>query len=165
MLSFDDPGSHGNVEVGSFADVSYTVSNEGQIEATSVVFSGLAADWSTAGGTCGGSVAAGASCTIIVRFTPSSVGASADALLLDYDDGIGPATTVSKGVAGTGVQLSVPALRGSWLWLLFAGLASTANASLHHRGGGEQTPRKRHNPKQIIRKLRGGRALGVGSSS
>jgi hypothetical protein len=134
MLSFDDPNSHGNVELGSFADVTYTVSNGGQFEATNVVFSGLAGDWSSVGGTCGGSLPAGTSCTIIIRFTPSSVGESADTLVLDYDDGTGTAPTVSKGVAGTGVQLTVPALRGPVLWLAFAGLAATALVFLRHRG-------------------------------
>jgi hypothetical protein len=135
LLSFDDPSLHGAVEVGSFADVTYTVSNGGQLEATSVVFSGPAGDWSTVGGTCGGSVAAGASCTIIVRFTPTTVGASSDTLSLDYDDGSGTAATVSKGVAGTGIQFTVPALQGLGLWLLLAGLAGTAIISLHRRGG------------------------------
>jgi hypothetical protein len=130
LLSFDDPGSHGEVAVGSFAEVTYTVSNDGQSEATSVVFSGLAGDWSLGGGTCGVSLAAGSSCTVIVRFAPSSVGASADTLLLDYDDGFGPAITVSKGVSGTGIVLRVPAVHGPWLWLLIAALGVTAIASL-----------------------------------
>jgi len=130
LLSFNDPGSHGEVAVGSFADVTYTVSNDGQSEATSVVFSGLAGDWSISGGTCGASVAAGSSCTVIVRFAPSSVGSSADTLLLDYDDGIGSAPTVSKGVAGTGIALRVPAVHGSWLRLLIAALGVTAIAFL-----------------------------------
>jgi hypothetical protein len=55
--------------------------------------------------------------------------------LLDYDDGSGPAATVSKGVAGTGIQFTVPALQGHGLWLLLAGLAGTAIVSLHSRGG------------------------------
>jgi hypothetical protein len=126
LLSFDDPGSHGEVAVGSFAEVTYTVSNDGQSEATSVVFSGLAGDWSVGGGTCGVSLAAGSNCTVFVRFTPSSLGASADALLLDYDDGVGPAVTVSKGVSGTGIALPVPALHGPWLLLLVSALGATA---------------------------------------
>ena len=136
LLAFDDPGSHGEVAIGAFADVTYTVSNAGQSEATSVVFSGLAGDWSTAGGTCGAAVSAGSSCTVIVRFTPSSVGASADTLLLDYDDGTGPATTVSKGVSGTGIATNVPALQGPGMWLLLVGLGGIAIASLRSRGNG-----------------------------
>jgi len=138
-LSFDDPGSHGEVEVGSFADVTYTVSNGGQTGATSVVFSGLAGDWSIAGGMCGASIAVGASCSIVVRFAASSVGPAADALLLDYDDGTGPAATVSNGVSGTGVATNVPALHGPWLWLAFIGLAGTAIANRSHRTGGSRT--------------------------
>lgn len=136
LLAFDDPGSHGEVAIGSFADVTYTVSNGGQSEATSVVFSGLAGDWSIAGGTCGALVPAGASCTVIVRFTPSSVGASANTLLLDYDDGTGPAATASKAVSATGIAISVPALHGPGLWLLVLGLGATAIAQLRRRGSG-----------------------------
>jgi hypothetical protein len=123
LLSFDDPGAHGDVSVGAFTDVTYTVSNEGQLEATSSVFSGLSGDWSLVGGTCGATIGAGASCTVIVRFAPTSVGPSADTLLLDYDDGTGPATTVSRGVSGAGIGLSIPAVRGgAGLWSLLAGL-------------------------------------------
>jgi hypothetical protein len=132
-LSFDDPGSHGEVEVGFFADVTYTVSNGGQSGATSVVFSGLAGDWSIAGGTCGASIAVGASCSIVVRFAPSSVGPSADTLLLDYDDGSGPAATVSRAVSGTGILVPVPALHDSGLWILLAGLSGAAILSLRSR--------------------------------
>jgi hypothetical protein len=133
LLSFDDPGSHGEVEVGLFADVTYTVSNGGQLEATSLVFSGLAGDWNTIGGTCGGSFGAGTSCTVIVRFTPSSLGESADTLLLDYDDGTGPAATISKGVAGSGIQFAVPALQGIGQWLLLAALAGSAIVLIFRR--------------------------------
>ena len=133
LLSFDDPGSHGDVSVGSFSDVTYTVSNNGESEATSVAFSGLAGDWSVAGGTCGATVATAASCTVVVRFTPSSVGPSAEALLLDYDDGAGPATTVSKGVSAVGVQFEVPSLHAAGLWLVLAGLAVSGLHRLRHR--------------------------------
>ncbi len=138
-LSFDDPGFHGEVEVGSFADVTYTVSNGGQSEATSVAFSGPAGDWSIAGGTCGASIAVGTSCSLVVRFAPSSVGPSADMLLLDYDDGSGPAVTISKGVSGTGVATSVPALHGPWLWLALIGFVGTAVANLSRREGGARS--------------------------
>lgn len=139
LLSFDDPGFHGDVQVGSFADVTYAVTNDGQSEATSVVFSGLAGDWSTAGGTCGASIAVGASCSVVVRFAPSSLGVSADALLLDYEDGTGPATTVSKGVSGTGVATNVPALHGVWLGLAALALGGTAVVNLSRRARGDRT--------------------------
>lgn len=133
LLWFDDPGTHGDVAVGSSSDVTYTVSNSGQLDATGVVFSGLAGDWSAAGGTCGATVAIGASCTVDVRFSPTSVGASADTLLLDYDDGTGPAATVSKEVLGAGVPLGVPAIQGPGRVLLFAGLAGSALRCLRRR--------------------------------
>jgi hypothetical protein len=133
LLSFDDPGSHGDVAVGSSSDLTYTVTNSGQLEATGVVFSGLDGDWSTTGGSCGGTVASGASCTVDVRFSPTSVGPSSDALLLDYDDGTGPASTVAQGVSGAGVQFSVPAVHGPVWFLLIAGIAGSALHGLRQR--------------------------------
>lgn len=126
ILSLDDPGSHGEVALGAYEDVIYTIGNDGQSEAAGIVFSGLSGDWSVAGGTCGASLAAGSSCTIAVRFTPSAVGPSADTLLLDYDDGAGPAATVSTGLSGIGVAIEVPGLQGPWVWLLIAGLPGAA---------------------------------------
>jgi hypothetical protein len=125
LLSFDDPGSHGDVSVGSFADVTYTVSNGGQLDATGAVFSGLSGDWGIVGGTCGATIAIGASCTVVVRFAPTVIGPSADTLLLDYDDGTGPATTVSRAVSGAGIGLAAPALQGAGLWLLVAALLAS----------------------------------------
>lgn len=132
VLSFDDPGAHGDVALGSFSDVTYTLANSGQLDATNVTLTGLAGDWSTAGGSCGATIGIGASCTVVVRFTPTVVGASGDALLVDYDDGTGPAPTVSKIVSGRGIQISVPGLQGMASWLLFAGLV--ASGLLHMRG-------------------------------
>lgn len=131
LLSIDDPGPHGDVTVGSFVDVPYTVSNGGQLEAAGVVHSGLAGDWSIAGGTCGATLAGGANCTIVVRYSPAVVGPSADVLLLDYDDGTGPATTVSRGVSGAGIALPVPAIHGAAMWLLWMGLFASG---LRRRG-------------------------------
>jgi len=136
LLSFDDPASHGDVSSGSFADVTYTVSNSGQLEATSVAFSGLAGDWSATEDTCGATIAIGASCTVVVRFAPTSLGSSGDTLLLDYDDGTGPATTVAKGVTGVGAQFSVPGLQGPGVWLLFAGLLGSGLYRLRRRLAG-----------------------------
>jgi hypothetical protein len=123
------------VEVGSFADVIYTVSNSGQSEASSVVFSRLAGDWSIAGGH--------------VR----RVGLRRVEL---YDQG--PLHTPQRwrisGCAlarlrrwhwagGHGLERSLrdgssrSAYR-PWLWLLLAGLTGTAIASLPRRGGGAQ---------------------------
>jgi hypothetical protein len=110
VLSFDDPGTHGDVPVGSFVDVIYTVTNTGSVDATSMVFSGLAGEWSSPTTTCTSSLNNGGSCTYTVRFTPSATGSFADTLLLDYDDGGGPAATVSKPVSGNGIAAAVPAL-------------------------------------------------------
>jgi alpha-tubulin suppressor-like RCC1 family protein len=70
--------------------------------------SGLSAPFSFAGGaypgtggTCGGSLAASAGCTIVVVFSPSAIAASSDALELNYHDGIA-AIVATRDLAGTG---------------------------------------------------------------
>ena len=65
-----------------------TATNNGGVAATSLAFSGLAAPHSKSGGTCGTSLAAGASCTIEVTYAPTTVGTDQDDTLeIDYNDG------------------------------------------------------------------------------
>jgi hypothetical protein len=119
--------------LGSFADLAYTVSNSGQLDATSVALSGLFGDWSVAGVSCGATIAAGSSCTVDVRFAPTSLGPSAESLLLDYDDGTGPVATVTVAVSGVGVAARVSSLHGVGLWLLLPVLCVTGLRDVQNR--------------------------------
>lgn len=100
---------YGTRAVASSTDHSFTITNLGTGPATSIADGGgLAApfDWKGGtypgtGGTCGVSLAAAATCTVIVTYSPVATGLLTDTLLIDYDDGIG-AVTLSENVKGTG---------------------------------------------------------------
>jgi hypothetical protein len=96
-----------------------TVNNTGATAATGIMPSALTAPFSFAGGafpgtggTCDMTLAPGASCTVVVSFQPTSVGAASMTLTLDYDDGHAPAT-VLLGLAGLGSDHAVLSLSGA----------------------------------------------------
>ncbi len=94
--------------VGQTDDLTVTLSNTGTGVATLGTLStgalGLAAPFSyVTGGTCasGGTLAASASCTLILRFTPTSGVVSTDTLEVSYNNGA-VQTSASRGVSGQG---------------------------------------------------------------
>ncbi|HVU51293.1 MAG TPA: choice-of-anchor D domain-containing protein, partial [Polyangia bacterium] len=98
---------------GSTTTHGFTVTNTGGIEAAGITPAALAAPFAFPGtgypgtlGTCGTTLAPGASCAVVVSFTPTSVGAPSATLRLAYDDGLASGTA-SVGLSGTG---AAPAL-------------------------------------------------------
>jgi hypothetical protein len=92
--------SFGSVTVGSTsAAEAVTVSNPGTIAATvtSVSVSGPFSQSNT----CGGSIAAGGSCTVSVSFTPTAAGAATGTLSVASS---APGSPLSVGVSGTGTS-------------------------------------------------------------
>ncbi len=95
---------------GAVAEKTFTVTNSGGTNATSVAGAGLSAPFSFkggsypgTGGTCAGTINSGASCTIVVRYAPVSIASHSSTIDLNYDNGL---TTVSssRSVAGQGVS-------------------------------------------------------------
>jgi hypothetical protein len=83
------------VTVGFSAQYTFTITNTGDISATSVGGTGLGAPYSffggsgyPGGGTCLTSIAPGASCTVIVEFTPTGSGTANDTMQITYNDGV-----------------------------------------------------------------------------
>ncbi|OFZ13294.1 MAG: hypothetical protein A2X86_16220 [Bdellovibrionales bacterium GWA2_49_15] len=94
--------SFGSKAFGSVTNMTLTVSNSGGVAALGLSPSGLTAPYSYAGGTCGSSLAAGATCTVVVSYSPPSTGPYPDVVTINYDDGvIGQSAT--RDVTGTGV--------------------------------------------------------------
>lgn len=98
---------YGTVSVGSSNDFTFTVSNSGDVTATSLAGGGLAAPYSFkggvypgTGGTCGASLMSAASCTVVVTFAPASTGVQNDTLEISYSDG-SSTQTASRTVTGT----------------------------------------------------------------
>ncbi len=102
------PYDFGTHAVGSSVIQVFTVNNTGAVSATGMSGSGLSGSFQFTGGaypggtgTCGGSLAAGANCTIEVTYSPASTGAHAATMSLPYNDGAG-AQFLSHDVVGTG---------------------------------------------------------------
>ena len=102
------PGSHnyGGVATGSTHDQIFTITNNGQTNATTISGAGLAAPFSFSGGsypgtsgTCGASLVAGGSCNIEITYAPVSPNSNTDTAQLNYNDGIG-ANTLNISLSG-----------------------------------------------------------------
>ena len=100
---------YGAVADGAIGSHTFTITNSGGDAATSLVPFALAAPFQFAGGTypgiagtCGASLAAAASCTVVVTFAPTATGLVTGSLELSYSDGVGPATT-TVALQGTGL--------------------------------------------------------------
>ena len=83
----------------------FTITNGGGVAAASVSYDGLAAPYSKTGGTCGTTIAAGASCTVIIAFTPTAASNDqSDDLDINYNNGQASAS-VSIGLLGDGLPV------------------------------------------------------------
>ena len=103
----------GNIAVGASATHSFTVTNTGSIAATTIAngaltlpFAFVGGAFPGTGGDCGTTLAAGASCTVVLSFTPAATALSADNLTLNYNDGAG-AQVSTRAIQGTGVSPAV----------------------------------------------------------
>ena len=102
-------------------DHTWQITNGGGVTATAVTIGGLAYPFSMpggypGGGTCpiAGTIGAGVTCTVIVRFAPTDtatgLNAYADTLELDYQDGVGAATQVTQAISGNGIDRAILAI-------------------------------------------------------
>jgi len=112
-ISGTDPVDYGNVSVGGNSSLGFTVSNSGGETASAISASGLSAPFDFTGGSypgtggdCGLTLAAGASCTVYVTFSPSSTGIFADSLDIDYNDSAA-SQSAARSISGTGVSASL----------------------------------------------------------
>lgn len=118
ILTISDSPSYnyGTITTGGTRDKSFTISNTGGFQASSITGTGLAAPFTFKGGvfpgtgaTCGATLASGANCTVIVTYGPITTGASNDTFEINYSDGAAP-QMVSRSLDGNAVspaQLSI----------------------------------------------------------
>jgi len=94
----------GNVDVGVTSAVqTITLTNSGVVNATALTYtSGNAAEFPVAG-TCGSTLAAGASCALDVAYAPSAAGADSATLTITHSSG-----TLSISLSGTGLTGQPP---------------------------------------------------------
>ena len=101
----------GTVAMGASADHTFTIMNTGGAAATALAGTGTAGGgfapkggaFPGTGGTCTTTLAAGASCTLVVTFTATATGAAQATAGVSYDDGTATRTT-TLAVKGTGAS-------------------------------------------------------------
>ncbi|MBC7690333.1 MAG: choice-of-anchor D domain-containing protein [Methylotenera sp.] len=98
--------SYGTMATGTSTDKTFTITYLGGVPATSVIGSGLVTPYSYkggsypgTGGTCGSTISA--TCTVVVNYSPTTVGAQTDTITLNYNDGTSAQTAV-RDVSATG---------------------------------------------------------------
>ncbi|MCJ8277838.1 MAG: choice-of-anchor D domain-containing protein [Bdellovibrionales bacterium] len=97
-LTFSPSGDHdfGTIAIGGFSEITYTVTNAGELDATGVTFSGVAAPFTIDSNTCGATVSAGTNCQVVVRFSPPAQTTYNTALTVNYNDGVSPQTIIKN---------------------------------------------------------------------
>ncbi|MBI1860721.1 MAG: choice-of-anchor D domain-containing protein [Deltaproteobacteria bacterium] len=109
---------YGTIVIGNTSDKSFTVTNTGTVGATAMAagtpamaapFTFKGGAYPGTGGTCGATLAASGTCTVVVRYTPSAAVLSSDTLRLTYNDGTSTqsATRAMQGTGQTPASLSV----------------------------------------------------------
>ncbi len=110
VLTISDGATYdyGNQSQLTDTDKTFTITNGGDVSATTVSGSGLVAPFIFKGGTypgtagtCTATIAVG-SCTIVVTYTPTTLAVHNDTIQIDYTDGVA-AQIATRAVTGTGI--------------------------------------------------------------
>lgn len=97
--------SYDDVRVDVAEAQSFTLTNNGDVAATSLSFSGLSGAFSKTGGSCGTTLNAGSTCTVELTFTPTSIlDNQTDEFYIDYHTGIAAASQLTINLGGDGVD-------------------------------------------------------------
>lgn len=105
----------GTAAANTSTDKTFTITHSGGSSATSIAGSGLATPFTFkggsfpgTGGTCTTTLASG-TCTMVVTFNSSSVGAASDTIIVSYNDGAA-STSATRDVTGTAVNIATLAI-------------------------------------------------------
>ena len=116
-ISEADPYDYGTRALTSVNDHTFTVTNNGGVAASSIADGlGLAApfNWKDGsfpgtGGDCSTGLAASASCTIVVSYSPTVAGPSSDTIIIDYNNGLSVVQS-TRDIQGAGANPAVLAI-------------------------------------------------------
>ena len=98
-----NPAAFGNVFVGQTGQQTVTISNSGDAPLVVSAITAAGTGFSVVSGGAAGSIAAGGSQAVVVRFAPTAVGAATGTLTIASNDSDEPSTVVS--LTGTGVAV------------------------------------------------------------
>lgn len=105
ITSHTTPHNYGSVDINTTSTVTFTVRNSGGSDITNMVFSGLSGVFvKTGAGTCGSTLAAGATCTVALALTPVAITTYTQTLNIAYDDETGASGSYNFVVTGTGAS-------------------------------------------------------------
>ncbi len=136
-LAFDLPDyAFGNVTVGVFGELTATLSNAGGQDASNVQVMVGGTGFSRNGGSCGMAaftLAAGANCSVVLRFTPAAPGAASGSVSASGDGGLSASATLS----GTGIAPGALAFDPAVLAFgdVVTGGSSMLTTTLRNNGG------------------------------
>ncbi|MEO0335611.1 MAG: choice-of-anchor D domain-containing protein, partial [Pseudomonadota bacterium] len=115
-ISETDPFDFGSIATGSSSTHTFTLTNAGGSAAVAMAEVGLSTPFGFLGGSfpgtggdCGASLAAGATCNIVISFSPVVTGVSNDSIDISYNDG-STAQSSTRDVTGVGVNSAVLAI-------------------------------------------------------
>jgi hypothetical protein len=104
--------NYGTHATGSLNNKTFAVTNDGWVTATGLSGSGLkepftflGGSYPGTGGTCGLTLSAMTSCTIVVEYAPTKVGLQSDTIELNYNNGAKSSTTTLD-LQGTGAGVA-----------------------------------------------------------
>ncbi len=115
--------NYGNVPVSAFGNATVTLSNTGGSPLTMSAITAPTAPFSATGGTCGAvpiTLAAGASCTLIYRFSPSAIGNFSQTLAMTSNGGNPSFTLQGIGISGAAPRPAVVPASGATSQFLLA---------------------------------------------
>lgn len=136
-IAFDMPGyAFGNVTVGSFGELTATLSNSGGQDATNTQVQVTGTGFTRNGGSCGMgafTLPSGGNCSVVLRFTPGAPGAANGSVSASADGGLSASSTLS----GTGIAAGALVFDPAALAFgnVVTGTSSTLTTTLRNTGG------------------------------
>ena len=139
--------AYASTTVGASVSKTFTVVNSGSGDATSLSASAFAGSdflfsggaYPGAAGTCGSSLAASATCTVVVLFAPQSSGALSDTITLSYFDG-SASQSATRAVSGSGLSRALLAIgTGTFSDTTVGATSSAVTFTVTNSGGSTAT--------------------------
>lgn len=129
---------YGVIAVGGFSEVTLTLENSGEQNATSIALNGLTSPFTIPATDCTAILTPGASCQLTLRFAPSTANSYLDSLNVDYNDSVG-SQAITRNLSGEGRIAGFIAIdegNNFDFAVILAGQQTDISITLRNTGGG-----------------------------